>query len=128
MLGRLPKSMLAIFVCMSMERLDKYIRYMPLTILDQLSTGELANVVQGVLQSFRIEIDIKKNGVKMGGHDHICIDTQMFIFDAVVKAIGDDLTGCFANKNGQPLHDREGDVIQADIFDDTISFHVGIIK
>jgi hypothetical protein len=47
----------------------------------------------------------------MGGHDHICVDAKMFIFYAVVKAVGDDLTGCLVNEDWQPFDDCECHVI-----------------
>jgi hypothetical protein len=48
---------------------------------------------------------------------------QEFIADAEVEAVSDDLAGSFIDEDRQPVHDGEGDIINGDVFDDTVTFH-----
>jgi hypothetical protein len=64
-----------------------------------------------MFQSLRIEVHIKKDGVKMGRHDDIGVNTQVFVPDTVIETVGDDPAGYFVNEDRKPFDDREGHII-----------------
>ena len=97
-------------------------------MIEELTTAELAHVIQGVFESFLIEIYIKDDGMQVGRHDDVGIDRQVFVGDAIIETIRDDFAGSFVDENGQPFHDCEGQVIHADIADNAIAFHGMIIR
>jgi len=80
-------------------------------IFEQLAASELAHIVQCMFQSFCFEVHVKKNGVKMSGHNDIRINSQVFILNAIIEAVRDDFTSGFINKDWQPFHDREVHII-----------------
>jgi len=123
MLRGLPEPTLPIFACVLMEYLSKRFRHVFLTMVKQLATCELSHVVEGVFQSFGIELHIEQDGMQMSGHDDLSIDPKIFVPDTVIEAVGDDLAGGLIDEDGQPFDDREGDVIQPHICHDPISFH-----
>ena len=92
------------------------------TLIGQVSPSELAKIVEGVFETFRVELFVKDDAVYMGGHDHIGIDGQRFFLDAKIETVCDDFAGIFTYKNRQPIHDSESCEIKPDAFNDAIAF------
>jgi hypothetical protein len=51
----------------------------------------------------------------------------VFVCNAKIETICDDLTGDFIDENRQPFHDGEGHIIYSHAFNDAIPFHAVII-
>ncbi len=122
-LGQLPKSMLPVLSSVLLKYLHIDLWQVEGGMVQQPAAGELAHIVQGMFQPVRIELRVEQNGMQVGGHDDIGIHAQEFIADAEVEAVGNDLAGSFIDEDREPVHDGEGDIINGDVFDDTVTFH-----
>jgi hypothetical protein len=60
-------------------------------------------------------------------HDHIGIDPEIFLLNAEVQTICNDLAGGLIKKYRQSLNNTERDIIQPHALDDAITFHADII-
>jgi hypothetical protein len=127
-LGWLPEPALAVLPGVLTKNFSKTLGKMGSAMVKQLTSAELAHVVQRVFQPFLIEIDVKDDSMQVGGHNHVSVDRQVFIADTLIKTVCDDFTGDFVDENGQPFHDGEGQIVHTDIADNAVAFHGKIIR
>ena len=65
--------------------------------------------------------------MQVSWHNHIRIHPQMFVGDAKVEAIRDDLPSGFVDKYRSPFDKGEGHIVKSDAFNDAVAFHAVII-
>ncbi len=123
MLCGLPEASLTIFARRTAKRLAKHGRKMSVAVIRQFSPSEFSEIIQRMLQPIAIEIPVEYNCMYMIGHDDICVDAQAFILDAEIQAAGDNFASGFFDKDRKPFNHRECHKVDADAFQNSITFH-----
>src|SRR5262249_23576837 len=123
MAGRLPEAALAILPGTAPKDFREGWRQMGRTIIRQFPAGELAEIRQDFLQRRGLKAFVKENAVQMCGHDDVGIGPQTLVAMTVVETVRDDFAGGLGDEYGQPVNHGEGDVEQAAIGMEAVSFH-----
>src|SRR5579884_1108665 len=123
MAARLPKAALAVGSGLLTQGFGETAGELLLTIIAQLSPGELPEIGERLSEPFRIEVSIKHDQVQMRRHDDEGVDAQVLLAMAKSQAIRDDLASSFADEDGQPLDDGVRDEIDGGFGVNAVTLH-----
>ena len=89
--GRLPKAPFAVVTGPLRQDLGEASWHVPLAKVGQLTASEFSEIGHDIFQRFGLKSLVKKDAMKMRGHDHVGIDAQPFLALAEVETLGHDL-------------------------------------